>query len=272
MKNKKEDYYSLLNDTTFKYLFLNSRTRPIMEKMVFKITGISLDGYNLIYNELPTGNNIKDYRLDLVFEKDKNIINIEMNKEVGETVYHKNHEYIYRLAGNLYDEGEDYKELRYVEQINFNNCRCPVSEDTRILTYELSNIKHKLKIEGIKIHEVYLDNFSDICYTSDIEKEMYINLIKAESYEEMKEIGKMNKEAMILVEEVGKLICDNKYAALHNYEREREKMNNSIRIEAREEGSLSTKKEIAKSLKKDNMDIKLISKYTGLSIDEIRKI
>jgi predicted transposase/invertase (TIGR01784 family) len=38
------------------------------------------------------------------------------------------------------------------------------------------------------------------------------------------------------------------------------------------EGKLSQKKEMAKKMIKDGLDIKTISKYSGLSIDEIKKI
>lgn len=75
------NFYSLLSDTTFKYLFKNKETRRILEKIIFKITGINLEGYKLIDNELNTGNRLKDYRLDLLLEKDNDLVSIEMNQE-----------------------------------------------------------------------------------------------------------------------------------------------------------------------------------------------
>ncbi len=45
-------------------------------------TGIDLNDYTLIDQELNTGNNIKDYRLDLLFKKDNTIVNLEVNYEV----------------------------------------------------------------------------------------------------------------------------------------------------------------------------------------------
>ena len=45
-------------------------------------TGIDLSDYTLIDQELNTGNNIKDYRLDLLFKKDNTIVNLEVNYEV----------------------------------------------------------------------------------------------------------------------------------------------------------------------------------------------
>ncbi len=45
-------------------------------------TGIDPNDYTLIDQELNTGNNIKDYRLDLLFKKDNTIVNLEVNYEV----------------------------------------------------------------------------------------------------------------------------------------------------------------------------------------------
>ena len=42
--------------------------------------------------------------------------------------------------------------------------------------------------------------------------------------------------------------------------------------EERKEGKLEEKEEIAKTMKSKNMDIKLISEITGLSIEEILKL
>ena len=44
-----------------------------------------------------------------------------MNSEVTKNVLTKNHTYLYRLAGNVYEKGDLY-ETYFVTQINFNNC------------------------------------------------------------------------------------------------------------------------------------------------------
>lgn len=39
-----------------------------------------------------------------------------------------------------------------------------------------------------------------------------------------------------------------------------------------QQGSITTKKEIAKSMLKDKIDVEMIAKYTGLSIEEINNL
>lgn len=281
--NKVEEelkFYSMISDTTIKYLFKNNETRKVLEKIIKRLTNIDLSDYQLVDNELNSGNMIKDYRLDLLFEKDNNIVLIEMNSKVDNYTINKNYSYLYRVAGNLYKEGEEYTKKKYATLINFNNSKFPIKGRNGILTYEFMNDEYKLKLEGIKSIEIYLENYKGICYDKENEIEMLLSLFTAESYEEMRKIAGENKEALILVDEIERLNKEKYYGMLYNVEEEQKKLERSARETGYEEGiayglkegySLS-KKEIAKSMLKDNMNIKMISKYTGLSVDEIKKL
>ena len=273
---KEVKFYSLMSDTTIKYLFKNNKTRKVLETIIKSLTGIDLDGYELIDNELNTGSMIKDYRLDLLLRKGNNLVSIEMNRKVEDYIINKNHRYLYRLAGNIYNEGDDYKEKRYVTQINFNNAKFPIKGSSGILTYEFMNDEYGLRVEGIKSIEIYLENFKGVCYNGINLKETYLSLFTAENYEEMKKIVKDNKEVLILVEEIEKLNNDKYFGALYNVEEEQRKLENSARLTGYEQGmeigSLSAKQGIAKSMKEDNVDIEKISIYTGLTKEEIEKL
>lgn len=69
MENKKETFVSLCSDTTFKYLLKKEETRNWIFEIIKSKTNIDLNEFKMIDNELNTGNSIKDYRMDLVFEK-----------------------------------------------------------------------------------------------------------------------------------------------------------------------------------------------------------
>ena len=62
MKDKK--FVCLLADTTIKYLWKNDNTRQWLNEIILDKTGIDLSDYILVDNELNSGSNIKDYRLD----------------------------------------------------------------------------------------------------------------------------------------------------------------------------------------------------------------
>ena len=265
-------FISLMNDSTFKYIFKNSKTRPFLEKVIFYTTGINLEGFTLIDNELSTGNKIKDYRLDILLKKDNNIISIEMNSnsKYSKSISRKNHSYLYRIAGNTYRNSDNYTEQKYVTQINFNNYTLSDNKNLRVASYEFLDKENNLKIEGIKNYEIYLPNYKLNCYNNCNEKEILLSLFTANSFNEMDEVSKNNEEAMKIVEELKVLGLDDEFGATYDYTEVQKKLEESLKIEARIEGKEEGKIEIAKSMLNKNMDISLISEITGLSVDTIK--
>ena len=56
----------LVSDTTFKYLYKNEKTRVWFNNIIKDKFNLDLTNFKLIDNEVNTGNNLKDYRMDLV--------------------------------------------------------------------------------------------------------------------------------------------------------------------------------------------------------------
>lgn len=95
-------------DTTFTYLFKCEKTRKVLENLIFKIASIDLSEYELMDNEINSGNELKDFRLDIVLKKGNSNVLIEMNSQVTDYILKKNHTYLYRLSGNIYKKGRKY--------------------------------------------------------------------------------------------------------------------------------------------------------------------
>ncbi len=272
--NKKRQFVSLLNDTTFKYLWKSDRHRKWLEKVIFLKTNIDLSDYVLVDNELNTGNSNKDYRLDIVLKKDNYIVNIEVNQNPTEYSSIKNHTYLYRLAGNPYISGEDYKNI-YVTQINFNNGYSKDNKDIKLSLYEFVDKKHDLLIEGIKDYEIYLGNCKETCYNKENLLENYLAMFTCESYEEMRAFAVNDKEALSIVDELEKLSQDKYFGALYDASIVQKKMENSAKNEGYRNGVADgieqEKKEMAKSMLNKNIDISTIAECTGLTIEEIKR-
>lgn len=278
MKEEKK-FISLLNDTTFKALWKKEVTRKFLWKVIYKITGLDVKDYTLIDNELNTGNNHKDYRLDILLKKENNIVNIEMNQFISEYTPTKNHTYLNRLAGNAYLEGETYQKF-YVTQINFNNSFCKENKDIGISIYEFVDLENNLKIEGLKCYEIYLEKYKNICYNDANEVGKYLGFFKAENYEEMLELAQGNKEMLELVDELERLSRDEYFGGLYDASVIQKKCENSARSdgfneghkEGIQEGRTQEKNEIAIAMLRENEDMSNILKYTGLSIEEINQL
>ena len=270
-------FISLCSDTTFKYLYKNEKTRKWFNYLIKEKFNLDLNDYILVDNELNTGNDIKDYRLDLKLEKGNNIVIIEMNQTYYNFLDNKNYQYLYRIAGSRYDSGEEYitKPTKLVLFNYFKNKKIP---EMKLANYVLEEVETKLRINDIESYEIYLPNYKKVCYDSS-EVDISLSLFSCDSYESMRGITNNPKDIEI-IEELEKLAMNEKF--IYEYDREavQRKTENSIRSEGKEEGRREGKKEgisernieIAKAMLIKKMDISLISELTGLSKEKIENL
>ena len=97
------------------------------------------------------------------------------------------------------------------------------------------------------------------------EEEKYILALVEEDIEKLEELGSEDKVMKEYIKEAEKVSFENKLG--ESYDKEL-----ALKEAFYEEGALSTKKEIAKSMLNKSMNVDLISELTGLSIDEIESI
>ena len=267
------NFISILSDTTMKYLMKEERTRNIYLELFSHIIGIDLSNYKIIDNELNSGNKRKDYRLDLLLEEGDIIVNVEINKSMENYTTVKNLTYAFRLAGSRLEQGEKYT-TKEVIQISLNNDK--FEHDDTVLEYELMNRKYNLVKNGIKIYDVYLVNYKDICYTGANEDEMLLSMLTAQTDEELKKITGNSKKGLVIMDEIEKLKLNDEFNAWYNAEKVEEKCRNSTYSEGVDNGVIigktETKLEIAKLMLSNNESLDKISTYTGLSISELEEI
>ena len=202
-------------------------------------------------------------------------------------------------------EGEDYQEVQKIISINLLDFNLNFGDDGKphrcfkLIDTENQNIS----LDYIQMHLIEVQRFIDILENSTIEelkKNKLLTWMKFFTSNNLELIEKELKEANPImtkaIEEYKRFTSDDKlmraYAARDAFlvgqkmmlSREREEgIKEGIKegIEkgikkGRKEGKLEGLKEgqisMAKAMKKDGADIKLISKYTGLSIEEIRKL
>ena len=271
------NFISILSDTTMKYLMKEERTRNIYLELFSHIIGIDLSNYKIIDNELNSGNKRKDYRLDLLLEEGDIIVNVEINKSMKNYTTVKNLTYAFRLAGSRLEQGEKYT-TKEVIQISLNNDK--FEYDDTVLEYELMNRKYNLVKNGIKIYDVYLVNYKDICYTGANEDEMLLSMLTAQTDEELKKITGNSKKGLVIMDEIEKLKLNDEFNAWYNAEKVEEKCRNSAYSEGYSEGvdngvtigEKNKQLEIAKNLLTLNIDKDTIINATGLSLNELEEI
>ena len=272
---QKDNFISLLSDTTFKYMFKNEEYRPFFERLIKLTTNIDIKEYELYDNEINSGSKERDYRLDILLKKDKDFIIIEMNSSVDTRSILKNRQYLYSIAGGCLTKGEDFKKMHTI-LININNASYKENRNAITVGYDLINEEYKDVIDDLKIYDIYLESLKNIHYNGSNEKETYLALFRAKSFEEMKEISGENKECIRIVEELERLSEDDEFRTYYDAEKVQRKLVNSARLDGydagKEEGAKEEKIVIAKTMLKENETIDKIVKYTGLNFEEIKRL
>ena len=168
--------------------------------------------------------------------------------------------------------------------INFNNSKYKNDKEAISVGYDLRNEKYNDVIDEIKIYDIYLESRENVSYNGGNEKETYLAMFRAESFEEMRSIANGNKEALKVVEELERLSENDEFRVLYDAEKMRRKEINSARLDGYDDGYDDGKAEgleagakvekisIAKNFLKIGISKEDIIKGTGLSEEEINNL
>ena len=279
-------FISLLSDTTFKHFFKIEDYKEFFNTILKPYTNVDISEFRLYDTEFNSGNEKRDYRLDILLESDKCdlIILIEMNQFPSKEIKYRNRLFVYTALARSLNSGEKIKKKKVI-QINFNKEKHPYVSKA---SYSVMDINTHKEIKDFKIHEVYLENYKGIRYNKDNKEEAYLSLFTANSYEELREIAGDDKEALKIVDELERLGLDDKFGLVYDNEVMQKKMINTARswgyddgkeagkaegkAEGLEEGAKAKEIEIAKKLLNIGTPKEDIIKVTGLSIEDLNNL
>ncbi len=270
MIGTKYDFISLCSDTTFKYFMKNEDTRKWILEIIYRKTGIDLSQFTMINNELNTGSHIKDYRMDLVFEKGDMVVIVGMTNSNKESDTIKNYQYLYRTEARRFTMGEKYTPKRTI-LILFNQFKNHKDKNLLDAHFTFNDPINSLLIEGIESYEFYLPNYREECYDKYDEIERRLVLFNASGFEEMEHITKDSLDLKI-IKELRSLSMDEVFLTEYEKERVQEKLVNSAYDEGVRDGIEQGMEQVAKNLLGEDIPIEVIAKVTGLSKEQIEKL
>ena len=141
------------------------------------------------------------------------------------------------------------------------------------MLYELRNKNYDLVKKGVKIYDVYLENYKDICYNGDNKNEMLLSMLTAKDNNSLERIVNSNKEGIVIMDELDRLRKDDKFNAYYDAEKVNEMTRETAYLEGIDKGKVEGEREkqieIARSLLNTNLSKEEISKHTGLLLEEI---
>ncbi len=109
--------------------------------------------YTFHDQELNSGNKRKDFRLDILLKKNDHAIIIEANTSYEERTRRKNYSYLYRIAGSLYEKGENYDKKVKVTMINLIKDYFKEGKKQGLDAYKFRSEKYHNLIEDIESYQ-----------------------------------------------------------------------------------------------------------------------
>ena len=295
-----------LNDLFVRYLLGKNGNENMLEDMVnaalsdFNFEEVKdleiIDPYNLSENidlkesiiDIPKGTPSAKAKT-----KDNQTVIIEIklcgNMDFVKRIFY----YISKNIVNELKEGEDYKKLPRIISINLLNFNLDFGDEGKPhRCFKLIDTKnHNIDLDFIQMHIIEAKRFIEIIEKStlnELKKNRLLTWMKFFTSKNLKAIEKELMEANPImtkvIEEYKRFTSDDKLMRAYDardafllgqkmmLSREREEGFEEGMEKGIEKGIEKRNYTIAKSMKKDGADINLISKYTGLTIDEIKKL
>ena len=170
--------------------------------------------------------------------------------------------------GDLYNIGHIFYQI-CIENYNVFNNNLLITEVNLV---EVSTGNYEIETEEFKKFHINLNNLSNSCYNKLTEEERYIMLLATDDIANLKEIAGENDIMKKIVNDLIDLSNDSDIISA--YEKEKiERYAFEVALKEKEaKGKKERNIEIAKKSLEENIDIKVISKITGLSLEEIENL
>ena len=277
----------LTYDFTFKKVFKNNPT--YMKEFIYTMLPfLNLENYKVRFldSELTKEKKERKKTVDILISLDDKIyIDIEMNRSKFQNIYLRNLEYLKKLSTMLWKQGEDIQNLKEkkVIQINLNANEKEKAPDDIIAScglltgyiYDVNGLVFSKNLE--ENHYLYYNEGvrrKDVIWLTALTSKTFTELYKLISQVLEKSV------ALKFMEDVVDMSKDE--FILHEWEKDKfdelvkinelESAINEGKAIGFEDGTNKRNIEIAKNMLKENIDIKTISKVTGLRIEDIQNI
>lgn len=273
--------YVFLKDKYSKVIFNDNECRDYLIALLSKILGVDEttfeNNFEIKSTEIEYDRSTKRSIADALYETDDDIINVEINLNKSEILERKNHRYICQLISKQVKIGDKENNFKKVIQINLNN-------------YDFLK-KGEFIYKSIMMEEKYHIKTNDFMTIYNIS----LDYLKLKEYNKIQEEDEHSLERLLYI-----FVCDNPEKRLKLYKGDAlmEKINEKLiglsgvdmsdlyysEEEYKEykkavfsdvafhKGIEQRNKEVAESMLKENLDVELIIKITGLTKEEINNL
>ena len=270
MIDTQETFYTAKNDNVFKSIFCDENNTFLLKTLIERCLNTKIQIIK-IYSPEKIKENIyaKGQILDLLIKADNKLINVEVNSGFYEGMHRRNFSYVSGKYNEDVKIGESYLDMNDVMQINFTwglpSCY-PI-----LGRYKPADVETRIEfVDNFKIYEYNIDKIKDLWYSGD-KKYEFLAILDCNK-EELDKIESGDPYMEGFKEKINTLNDNKEYKEFLSAEEDMRKTNNTFKEIGRREGIKEEKREITMNLLKENIDIEVISKTTGLSIEEIKSL
>lgn len=264
-------------DKCFKLIFGDSNHLESLNSFLSVILQKDIKVISLLNPEL-IGDNRENRKntVDLVCKLNHEYVSIEINTSFGQKVINRKLSFIFRMIDKELKPGEDYTEISNYYQINLNTVDYKKEHyDVVYLTSVNTGSIYSKSIEIININILY---YAKLCYNITnkdelSETDIWLGIIGTNS---KSVIDKITKDNTVL-KEIGDIV--KKFSEdddlVFDYNREKLMMDDMKEVLTKEVTKKVTEKntlDMARKVKMENVSKEIISKVTGLSIEEIKEL
>ena len=269
MKTEKK----LLKDEYAKKIFRSEECKEYVASIIAVLLHLKkeyvMENLTLIDPDVNVNKNVKNQEADIVYDAKDNYINIEINYQNSTELQLKNSAYIAQLYLKQVKPSKKYH-IKPIIQINMNNYDFYKKKKFIYHSYIMEERYHIARDKNIEIYDINLDLLSEMNYNEiekmnerDLKWLLYIFVCEDKKLrEEVYGGNEMMKKVNEKVEDYEK--------ALDAYLFYDKKVIEDAGMY--QMGVDDNKKEVAKKMLEDNVNIDLIMKYTSLTQDEIEDI
>lgn len=267
---------TLKTDFIFKMIFSREQNKSILKDFLESILKIELKEIEVkrdatlekISKEDKAG--ILDLKATLNNDK---IVEIEMQIENEYNIEKRSLFYASKIIAEQLSIGDNYQDIKEVIMINILNYEFINLPEyhTETITVAKKHREYEL-IKEVKYHFIELPKFRRQNPNLENKLDQWLTLIDGKNKKGVEIAMKKNREIKKAFDDLEYLTGDEEIKRLAELKLKGELDRNSMLRYEREQGIIETKKIIVKNMLKENVEIKVIEKVTGLTKDEIEKI
>ena len=299
-----DEFYLACNDKCFKCIFQNPQNQYLLGLLIESVTGYKYSNMNYSNVEKNVNVYIKRKYLDMNLDSKDAIVNIEMNRFNRNYIRPRNTSFICDCYSNNVLTNGKYTEDKDVIQINFSY---GIKGNVPIKKYMILNTNRndqKPRVKNFKIYEVNMDYIMKYWYNRN-KQDVNLKIIEYRYFimlslnlNELEELYEITKDERIrdFMKELEKVNTLPEFRQFITEEQDKEFILNTVRHEGEKigeargqrigeargqrigeargekKGALKSKLETARNMLKDKVNINTISKYTGLSLSQLKNI